>query len=253
MCSAAVVIKIEVEPALAGADSPAGAIMGQVVGIQEASASSGKRAGSLDPRSRCPAGAAVAAPPRLDAAHHDCPSIAEALLAWSPVFPEMSLLTRLETGAIDAAMVYENMAVQRELPYRSLPVAVDLGSPVRRAAYRKQTYVLPEGKRVTGDVIEYAVTLRRRDDAARQILRAVLDADLLTAYGFAVPAQYPRWGRCPTGPPVTDAVLAHRHRPNQDLRGVAVRGPDLKIRLRSRGPRRGVGARTFGKRPGGPS
>jgi molybdate/tungstate transport system substrate-binding protein len=65
----------------------------------------------------------------LAADHYDRPGLEDDILDDSRIFPETSLLARLETGAVDAAVVYRTMALDRGLDTVDLPAAVDLSDP----------------------------------------------------------------------------------------------------------------------------
>ncbi len=94
------------------------------------------------------------------------PGLAHRLLgAWvNPIqiFSEPSLMTRLEAGQLDAAITYRSAAVSHHLPYVSLPAAINLGSPARRAAYRRVSFRLAgTGQRVyPAPLVFYAGILR---------------------------------------------------------------------------------------------
>jgi len=130
----------------------------------------------------------------LTADAHDRPGLREAALSPDQVYPETALLSQFETGAIDAAVVYESMAVDRGYEFVDLPPAVDLSDPERADAYATATYRLPDGVVVVGDVVEYAATLRSPDDGpAGRVFDALVDGGVLSAHGFAVPESYPRY------------------------------------------------------------
>jgi len=132
----------------------------------------------------------------LLAAHHDRPDLREAVTAPDQVYPETALLSQLETGAVDAAVVYRSMATDHGYRTVDLPPAVDLSDPARADAYADATYDLPGGGVVRGDAIEYGATLRsREDDAARSVFAELLAGDYLDAHGFEVPDAFPRFTR----------------------------------------------------------
>lgn len=130
------------------------------------------------------------------AAHHDTTDLRDALLAPDQVYPETALLSTLETGAVDAAVVYESMATDRGLDVVDLPARVDLSDPGRADAYADVSYDLPDGTTVTGAPIEYGATLRSREnDAARGVFDELLAGDYLDAHGFEVPDAFPQFTR----------------------------------------------------------
>jgi len=132
----------------------------------------------------------------LLAAHHDHPDLREAVTAPDQVYPETALLSQLDTGAVDAAVVYRSMATDHGHPLVDLPSTVDLSDPDRADAYAAATYDLPDGGTVRGDAIEYGATLRAPgDDAARGVFEELLAGDYLDAHGFEVPDAFPRFTR----------------------------------------------------------
>ncbi len=130
---------------------------------------------------------------RLGAAHYDRPGLARDLLAPDQVYPETSLMASLETGAVDAAVVYGSMATQHEVTAIDLPAPVDLGSPDHASSYSDVTYDLPGGPTVAGGLIEYGVTLRTKTARAKRVFEALVAGEYLPAFGFDVPAGYPRY------------------------------------------------------------
>ena len=132
----------------------------------------------------------------LLAAHHDHRDLREAVTAPDQVYPETALLSQLDTGAVDAAVVYRSMATDHGYRTVDLPATVDLSDPARADAYADATYDLPGGGTVRGDAIEYGATLRsREDDAARSVFDELLAGDYLDAHGFEVPDAFPRFTR----------------------------------------------------------
>lgn len=131
------------------------------------------------------------------AGHHyaAAPDLRAALPARRQVYPETQLLAQFETGGIDVALTYRNMAVEREYPYLELPPAIDLSDPAYRDRYHQTSYTLPSGKTVRGDVIRYAATIH--EGTERPAVRSVFDAHIGGAYldrfGFDRPLQYPRF------------------------------------------------------------
>ncbi|PSP52188.1 ABC transporter substrate-binding protein [Halobacteriales archaeon QH_3_68_24] len=108
-------------------------------------------------------------------------------------YPETQLVSQLETGSVDAAFVYRNMAVERDYASVDLPAAADLSDPARADAYATATYELPDGTTVEGDVIRYAATARRESEAVRDVFESCVAGDYLASYGFARPEGYPRF------------------------------------------------------------
>ncbi|MFC6954484.1 extracellular solute-binding protein [Halorubellus litoreus] len=132
----------------------------------------------------------------LLAARHDRPGLRDAVLSRDQVYPETALLSGFETGAIDAAVVYESMAADRGYDAVDLPAAVDLSDPDRADAYAEASYDLPDGGVVRGSVVEYGATLRSPDDdVARGVFETLVAGDYLDAHGFEVPSAFPRFTR----------------------------------------------------------
>jgi len=127
----------------------------------------------------------------LAAAHYGRPDLAEAVLATSGVYPETSLLARLDTGEVDAAVVYRSMASDHGYDTVDLPSAVDLSAPSRADSYGTVSYRLPDGTRVDGGVIEYAATVRHRSEDAVAVFEELASGELLADHGFRVPDRYP--------------------------------------------------------------
>jgi molybdate/tungstate transport system substrate-binding protein len=77
------------------------------------------------------------------------------------IFSETSLMSRLESGQIDAAIGYRSAAVSHHLPTISLPPQIDLGHPALQAAYYSRARVtLPDGKALTAQpLVFYAAVM----------------------------------------------------------------------------------------------
>lgn len=130
---------------------------------------------------------------QLGADYYDRPALAEDLARADQVYPETALPAQFETGAVDAAILYESMATQHGLDALDLPAAVDLSSPERADEYAAARYDLGDGTTVRGDVIEYGATLRRRTPAAEAVFESLVAGEYLPDYGFDRPADYPRY------------------------------------------------------------
>lgn len=110
------------------------------------------------------------------------------------VYPETQLVSQFETGGIDAAVTYRNMAVERGYDYVDLPSRIDFGDPrYVEDWYATTTYSLPSGRTVRGGLISYATTVRTPRDAAFDVFDAHLDRSLLREFGFTVPEDHPRY------------------------------------------------------------
>lgn len=111
------------------------------------------------------------------------------VLDESHVAPETDLMNVLENGGIDAAFAYRNMAVQRDLPFVSLPDRIDFSNPAFADAYADVSYEL-DGKAIHGAPIRYAATALT-DVGEQWVERLVTGRDRLRETGFVVPDSYP--------------------------------------------------------------
>jgi molybdate/tungstate transport system substrate-binding protein len=117
----------------------------------------------------------------------------EAIPERDQLYPETQLVSQFETGSIDAALTYRNMAVERGYEFVDLPPEIDLSDPEFSHRYAEATYELPGGQVVEGGIISYASTLRHRSAAAIEVFRAHTTGEYLEEFGFAVPDEYPRY------------------------------------------------------------
>lgn len=122
---------------------------------------------------------------------YDRPGLRQALLDVASIYPETSLVSRLEAGAVDAAVVYRNMAVERDYPALDLPAAIDLGDPTRE--YGAATYELDDDTTVRGTPIRYGAWARRTDRRVRRVFETILEGTVLAANGFGTADPLPRF------------------------------------------------------------
>jgi molybdate/tungstate transport system substrate-binding protein len=120
-------------------------------------------------------------------------ALREVVPSRDQLYPETQLVSQLETGSVDAAFVYRNMAVERGYDYVSLPEAVDLSDPDGADQYATTSYELPDGTVVLGAPIRYGATVRRGTDAVFDVFGALVDGAYLTEFGFSVPGKYPQF------------------------------------------------------------
>ncbi|MFB6111680.1 MAG: extracellular solute-binding protein [Halobacteriaceae archaeon] len=115
------------------------------------------------------------------------------------VYPETALISQFETGGLEAAFAYRNMAVERDYDFIELPPEIDLSDP--RFAdewYSEVSYTLPSGQLIRGDVIQYGSTVRRIDEDVLTVFEAHTTGEYLRAAGFTVRESFPRYrGRVP--------------------------------------------------------
>jgi molybdate/tungstate transport system substrate-binding protein len=129
----------------------------------------------------------------LTSAHYDTAvDLRTTVPAREQVYPETQLPAAIESGAVDAAVCYRSTAVDRGYPFVALPPQVNLGDPAYADRYATASYALPDGTVVTGDVVRYGTTARRRSSAVAAAFDAQVDGDYLAEFGFAVPEDYPR-------------------------------------------------------------
>jgi len=121
----------------------------------------------------------------------------ERVLDASSIHPETEVLNLVESGTLDAAFVYRNMAVERGLPAVDLPASIDFSDPSRADRYRSVS-VTVQGQKLPGTPIRYAATaLTERGEPWVEAL--VAGRDRLEASGFVVPDDYPRTVDVPDG------------------------------------------------------
>ncbi len=114
----------------------------------------------------------------------------EEVLAESSVFREVALLRTLQSGKIDAAFAYRNMAVEAGVPYVTLPPAINFADPDHAEAYAKASVELPD-RTVRGAPIRYAA--RGFTDRGRAWVDRLTGATAtLREAGFTLPREYPR-------------------------------------------------------------
>ena len=121
-------------------------------------------------------------------------ALRERLLTRDQIYPETGLISQFETGSIDVAFAYRNMAIERDYAYVELPPPINLSDPAYADEWYATTqYTLPDGKTVTGGVIRYASAMRRSTPAVRRVFQTQLTGAYLMAYGFSVPSNYPQF------------------------------------------------------------
>ncbi|MEF8801019.1 MAG: extracellular solute-binding protein [Halolamina sp.] len=108
----------------------------------------------------------------------------------SQILQETALLSAFETGALDAAVAYRNMAVDHDVQFRELPMELNLSAPRFADEYASQSYETPDGQSVTGAPISYGATARSEGAAVADVFEELVSADWLGT-GFTVPGSYP--------------------------------------------------------------
>lgn len=109
------------------------------------------------------------------------------------IYPETQLVSQFETGSIDAAFTYRNMAVERGYDYVDLPPEIDLSTPEFADRYSSATYELPGGDVVSGGLVSYGATVRRRSPAVVDVFERQTTGRYLREFGLVVPDGYPRY------------------------------------------------------------
>jgi molybdate/tungstate transport system substrate-binding protein len=125
--------------------------------------------------------------------YDDAPALHETIPDRRQLYPETALISEFETGSIDAAFAYRNMAVERGYDYVDLPDRIDLSSPAHTERYATVSYTLPSGQEIRGDLISYGSTIRRPSDAARSVFVAHTTGDYLGESGFLLRDEFPRY------------------------------------------------------------
>ncbi|WP_254523586.1 extracellular solute-binding protein [Natrinema caseinilyticum] len=120
-------------------------------------------------------------------------NLREAIPSTEQIFPETQLISQFETGSIDAAIAYRNMAVERGYDYIDLPAEIDLSDPAHTDLYSSSTYELPGGKVVNGGVVSYGSTIRHRGPAVLDVFAEHVTGQYVAEFGFVVPDGYPRF------------------------------------------------------------
>ena len=126
--------------------------------------------------------------------YDDAPALHERIPRREQVYPETALVSQFETGAVDAALAYRNMAVERGYEYVDLPDQIDLSNPeYAEDWYAAVSYELPNGQEVRGDTIGYGATIRKSSDAAVSVFDALTTGEYLHESGFLVREGFPRY------------------------------------------------------------
>jgi molybdate/tungstate transport system substrate-binding protein len=127
------------------------------------------------------------------------------------IYPETALVSQFETGAIDAAFTYRNMAVERGYDYHSLPAPIDLSDPAYTDEwYATVSYTLPSGQEIGGEAISYGSTVRNMNETVLSVFDHHTTGRYLDESGFLLREEFPSYeGTVPAAvsravPPATD-------------------------------------------------
>lgn len=116
------------------------------------------------------------------------------ILERDQIYPETALISQFETGAIDAAIAYRSMAVERDYEYVTLPDRIDLSNPTHEEEwYSTVSYSLPGGHEIEGGVIGYGSTIRNASDAALSVFAAQSTGTYLDEHGFVSREAFPAY------------------------------------------------------------
>jgi len=77
----------------------------------------------------------------------------------SQIFPEEQLVARLQAGDLDAGVFYTIEAIEANLPYLTLPTAINQGDPAQASHYATVSYTNKKGQVYTGSPILYTATV----------------------------------------------------------------------------------------------
>ena len=124
----------------------------------------------------------------------DASNLVDRILERDQIYPETSLISQFESGSIDAAFAYRNMAVERGYEYIELPDQVNLSDPAYAEDwYSAVSYTLPSGQTIQGGVISYGSTIRHASDAAVSVFDVHTTGQYLEDHGFLLREQFPAY------------------------------------------------------------
>lgn len=125
--------------------------------------------------------------------YHGVSGLSDRVLARDQIYPETSLISQFEVGAIDAAFAYRSMATARDYAFVELPPEINLSDPAYADdRYARVAHRLPNGNTVRGGPIRYVSAIRHARPEVVTVFRRQCQRSLLTAFGFTVPKDYPR-------------------------------------------------------------
>ncbi|EMA47585.1 sulfate/thiosulfate/molybdate ABC transporter substrate-binding protein [Halococcus morrhuae DSM 1307] len=126
--------------------------------------------------------------------YDDASNLKKRLLQKDQIFPETALISQFESGSIDAAIAYRNMAVERDYEYIELPDQIDLSNPqYDEEWYSTVSYTLPSDQTIQGGLISYGSTIRKMSDTALDVFAAHTTGDYLDEHGFLLRDQFPMY------------------------------------------------------------
>lgn len=126
--------------------------------------------------------------------YDDVSDLKEQILQQDQIYPETSLISQFETGSIDAAIAYRNMAIERDYEYIELPDQINLSNPqYAEDWYATTSYTLPSGQEIQGGLISYGSTIRHMSDAAVSVFNIHTTGSYLEEHGFLLRDQFPSY------------------------------------------------------------
>ena len=126
--------------------------------------------------------------------YDDASNLTEKLLKKEQIYPETALISQFESGSIDAAIAYRNMAVERDYEYVDLPDEIDLSNPEHEERwYSTVSYTLPSDRTVQGGLVGYGSTIRKMSDAALDVFAAHTTGGHLDEHGFLLREGFPMY------------------------------------------------------------
>ena len=126
--------------------------------------------------------------------YEDASKLQDRILRREQIYPETSLISQFETGSVDAAFAYRNMAAERDYEYINLPDQIDLSNPnYVDDWYETVSYTLSSGQEVHGGLVSYGSTIRKMSDAAVAVFDAHTTGEYLGEAGFLLRDQYPMY------------------------------------------------------------
>jgi len=124
--------------------------------------------------------------------YDDTANLRAQLLRRDQIYPEQGLISQFETGSLDAAIAYRNMAVERDYGYIELPDRIDLSNPDHAEQwYETVSYELPSGQVIQGGPIRYGSTIRQMSESALAVFDVHTRGAYLQDSGFVRPDRYP--------------------------------------------------------------
>ncbi|QLG63934.1 extracellular solute-binding protein [Halorarum salinum] len=126
--------------------------------------------------------------------YDDASNLREQILRENQIYPETSLVSQFETGSIDAAIAYRNMAVERDYEYFELPDQINLSDPqYAEDWYSTTSYTVSSGQEIQGGLISYGSTIRHMSDAAVSVFDTHTTGSYLEEHGFLVREHFPAY------------------------------------------------------------